>query len=197
MKSLLAKVAVSTAVGTALSLTCGEMPQAYALDFSFSFSNQVGSESGTVTGILFGLDPTPNISTSATSIQILSAPGALSILDNITLTSFEVNDFRHDGNELTFTDLVATFVVDSTQYGIRLRTGDDNFPDDFLCQTNSSFPFRGSDCLTPSVIDGQVDSQQSFTSSVISTSVPEPASVLGLLVVGALGATSKLKGRKK
>ncbi|MBE9128115.1 MULTISPECIES: PEP-CTERM sorting domain-containing protein [unclassified Coleofasciculus] len=199
MKNLLTKVAVATAAGAVLSLTCGGIPQANALDFSFSFSNEVGSENGTVSGILFGLDPTPNVNTSATSLQILNAPGALSVLNNTTLTSFAVNDFRHDGSQLTFTDLVATFIADSTQYGLRFRTGDNNFSDEFLCRTDSGFPFQGSACLTPSVIDTRIDSQQSFTSSVISspTSVPEPASVVGFLALAALGATSKLKGKKK
>jgi len=59
----------------AASITVSAAVPASALDFFFSFTNDVGNVSGTVTGEVFGL--TDNATSAATSVQIFTWPSAL------------------------------------------------------------------------------------------------------------------------
>jgi hypothetical protein len=59
----------------AVVLAAGAASPASALDFMFSFTNDVGNVSGTVTGEVFGL--ADNATSSATTVDVLTWPGAL------------------------------------------------------------------------------------------------------------------------
>ena len=68
------KVAIASAALAASALICAATP-ASALDFTFSFTNDVGNIPGTVTGEIFGL--TNNSTSAATSVQVFTWPSGL------------------------------------------------------------------------------------------------------------------------
>lgn len=175
------KAAVGLSVAAAVAVGSGA--PAHALDFSFSFTNDVGNVAGTVTGEVFGL--LDNATSSATHVDILTWPAALipaanqpsytPPIDATTWATQVANTFTVAGGAVVSGDFQADSVTGvSSLDRLFLNSG--------LCLTGApcSFLSLGSDDtqFVWHEVDGTV-----FTPI---GAVPEPAS-LALLAAGFAG----------
>ncbi|HAX84910.1 MAG TPA: PEP-CTERM sorting domain-containing protein [Cyanobacteria bacterium UBA11370] len=187
MKSLLAKIAVATAAGTALSMGVFNINPAEAASFNFSYTLQDGS---ILSGMLEG-DVQPDGDTvfvSAITMPTFNGVAGPDLPFVQSVTGF------FSGNPgtatVSFSGNVMDIIASIAPQGI----------DGFLFESSGGsilgFPAYNSG---PSYGDGleQYDPSKWELTAKNPTSVPEPASVLGLLAVGAVGAASKFKSAKK
>ena len=170
-------------VALATVATATLAPVASAATFNFSFSNVTGLVSGTVQGTLT-LPDGDGTNLSATSLIVTSAPSALGytlpfdVLANFTVVSD--NSFTVSGGVIT----ESSFVAQNLTAALTLNY----FPGNL----GSVFTLRRATSFVSSVID--VNSTTLTYSPAAPTTVPEPATVLGLLSVAGVGLLCK--GRK-
>jgi hypothetical protein len=158
----------------AFALICLSLGHAKADNFTFSFTNDAGNVSGTVTGEIFGLI-NDGATHPATSVVINSYPPALNPFDtNLTLTTWgtiNANQFIESSGLITFADFGARDVT--TVCTVQ-------------CVANIEFVPPGSNFTGISVLD---TSGHRFTATDASPtfsptpSVPEPSPVYLLLTV--------------
>ncbi|GCA71225.1 hypothetical protein MiYa_02764 [Microcystis aeruginosa NIES-2519] len=170
-------------VALATVATATLAPVASAATFNFSFGNVEGPVSGTVQGTLT-LPDGDGTNLAATSLIVTSAPAALGytlpfdVLANFT--NVAANSFTVSGGVIT----ASSFAQNSNTEGLSLNFLPGNFGSVFSVQ-GSGNPFTG-------VVD--VNSTTLTFSPAAPTTVPEPATVLGLLSVAGVGLLCK--GRK-
>ena len=183
MKVTVASFNKPLTVALATVATATLAPVASAATFNFSFSNVTGLVSGTVQGTLT-LPDGDGTNLAATSLIVTSAPSALGytlpfdVLAN--LTSVVDNSFTVSGGEIT----ASSFGAQSIGEALTLNFLPGTFGSLFTVQ-GSGAPFSG-------VVD--VNSTTLTYSPAAPTTVPEPATVLGLLSVAGVGLLCK--GRK-
>lgn len=182
MKVTVASFNKPLTVALATVATATLAPVASAATFNFSFGNVEGPVSGTVQGTLTLPDGDGIL--SATSLIVTSAPAALGytlpfdVLAN--LTTLLSNSFTVSGGVIT----ASSFGAQNLTEGLTL-----NF---FPGSLGSVFTVKGSRSLSSGVVD--VNSTTLTYSPAAPTTVPEPATVLGLLSVAGVGLLCK--GRK-
>jgi len=203
MKTLLAKITVATAAGAALSLGVLNVAPAQAAIFDLEWSGDFFGNGASATGFI-DFDPAqiPNPGSNSNLIVddfSVTITGATVGNGTFTLSDFNRFLFQTPPNSpLDFTqELVGQpatppalpFGTPGTFGG----AGDFNiFANNPTAPTGTLF-FR----LTTAGGTGENLTLTSFAPpSTPPTSVPEPASVLGLLAVGALSTASKFKGKK-
>ncbi|MDY7014484.1 MAG: PEP-CTERM sorting domain-containing protein [Cyanobacteriota bacterium] len=180
MSTLLAKIAIATAVGTAFSL--GAMNAAEAASFNFSYTLDNGD---LLSGMLEG------------DVQ---ADGDTVLVSEITMPMFN----NAPAPELTFFESALEFLAGIPGSPVVSFSG--LTMDIIACDTSAcdnGFAFEGSGLFTvPAYISSGFygDASEIYDPArweLAAKTTPEPASMLGLLAVGALGAAAKLKSAKK
>ncbi|GCA83331.1 hypothetical protein MiHa_01292 [Microcystis aeruginosa NIES-2522] len=170
-------------VALATVATATLAPVASAATFNFSFGNVTGPVSGTVQGTLT-LPDGDGTNLAATSVIVTSAPAALgytlpfNVLANFT--DLASNSFTVSGGVIT----ASSFGAQSIGGALAL-----NFLPGSL---GSVFTVQGSAIFSSGVVD--LNSTTLTYSPAAPTTVPEPATVLGLLSVAGVGLLCK--GRK-
>ncbi|GCL54071.1 hypothetical protein NIES3806_14080 [Microcystis aeruginosa NIES-3806] len=171
-------------VALATVATATLAPVASAATFNFSFGNVEGPVSGTVQGTLT-LPDGDGTNLAATSLIVTSAPSALGytlpfdVLANPTVV-FD-NSFTVSGGVITASSFVAE------------NNNTDTLALNFLPGSlGSVFTVQGSAIFSSGVVD--LNSTTLTYSPAAPTTVPEPATVLGLLSVAGVGLLCK--GRK-
>jgi PEP-CTERM motif len=155
-----------------LMLACGVNPAWAGLDFDFSFTNTLGTVSGTVTGEVFGL--TDNSTSAATDLIIDSYPAGLTIpgtpwdIFNAAGAIIGSNSFTVSGGQVT----AFLFGIDPG--------GTSSLE---LDSSHTSYLYDTSGDL---VLNSDRPTGVTFTADPSSTSTPEPAS-LALLATGLFG----------
>ncbi|CCI12299.1 conserved exported hypothetical protein [Microcystis aeruginosa PCC 9806] len=171
----------SVALATVATATLA--PVASAATFNFSFSNVGGPVSGTVQGTLT-LPDGDGTNLSATSLIVTSAPSALgyTLPFNVLANSTGVfdNSFTVSGGVITASSFGAQY--NSEAFTLNLSPG----------SLGSLFSVQGAANLFSGVVD--LNSTTLTYSPAAPTTVPEPATVLGLLSVAGVGLLCK--GRK-
>jgi hypothetical protein len=204
MKTLLTKITVATAAGAALSLSIMGAKPAQAAIFDLKWSGEFFGNEASATGFI-DFDPAQ-----------FSNPGeTYNLIDDFSVTvtgatvgngTFTLSDFAYfrfvtpPNSPLDFTqELVGQPATPpALPFGtpdIVNEAGDFNiFANNLNAPTGTSY-FR----ITTASGGGESLTLTSFAprSTTPPTSVPESASVLGLLAVGAFGKASKFKGTKK
>ena len=169
-------------VALATVATATLAPVASAATFNFSFGNVTGPVSGTVQGTL--TLPDGDGTNAATSLIVTSAPAALGYtLPFDVLANFigvAANSFTVSGGVIT----ASSFFAQNSTEALTL-----NFLPGSL---GSLFSVQGSGTPFSGVVD--VNSTTLTYSPAAPTTVPEPATVLGLLSVAGVGLLCK--GRK-
>ena len=172
----------SVALATVATATLA--PVASAATFNFSFSNVGGPVSGTVQGTLT-LPDGDGTNLAATSVIVTSAPAAL----GYTLPFDVLANFSGVGNSFT----VSGGVITASSFAAQNNNADTlalNFLPGIL---GSAFSVQGGGGnILSGVLD--VNSTTLTYSPAAPTTVPEPATVLGLLSVAGVGLLCK--GRK-
>jgi hypothetical protein len=170
-------------VALATVATATLAPVASAATFNFSFGNVTGPVSGTVQGTL--TLPDGDGTNAATSLIVTSAPAALGytlpfdVLANLTVVFG--NSFTVSGGVITASSFAAQ------------NNNTDTLALNFVPGTfGSVFSVQGAANLFSGVLD--VNSTTLTYSPAAPTTVPEPATVLGLLSVAGVGLLCK--GRK-
>ncbi|MBD2500404.1 hypothetical protein [Anabaena azotica] len=197
----------SALVGAAIaafSILASTSP-AHALTFSFSLPNNIGSESGTVTGTLVLPDTISTATAAASSLTITNAPGALSIFNGLQLIgnsnySVQVNSFTYNSTSVTGTDLLVTSNTQSfngNYLAFRFRLGDSTFPRNLFAASSSNDSFNiasGGTLASPSVINNN-PAQVTFVpvSTAVPFDIPGGATIPALGGLLALGAMRKAK----
>ena len=170
-------------VALATVATATLAPVASAATFNFSFSNVGGPVSGTVQGTLT-LPDGDGTNLSATSLIVTSAPSALgyTLPFDVLANAIAVldNSFTVSGGVIT----ASSFGALSIGGAFTLNFSPGNF--------GSLFNVQGSGAALSGVVD--VNSTTLTYSPAAPTTVPEPATVLGLLSVAGVGLLCK--GRK-
>ncbi|HBE21744.1 MAG TPA: PEP-CTERM sorting domain-containing protein [Cyanobacteria bacterium UBA11149] len=186
MKTLLTKIAVATAAGTALSMGIFNINPAEAASFNFSYTLQNGS---ILSGMLDG---------------DLQADGDTVFVSAINMPTFN----GVAGPDLPFVQSAIGFSTGN--FGQTATVSFSGNLMDIIACTDSNcfegFAFEGSGAIFGFPL---YDSSSSYGNTTEpynpqnwqltaknTTPVPEPASVLGLLAVGAVGVVSKLKKGK-
>ncbi|GCL49239.1 hypothetical protein NIES3804_07930 [Microcystis aeruginosa NIES-3804] len=171
-------------VALATVATATLAPVASAATFNFSFGNVTGPVSGTVQGTLT-LPDGDGTNLAATSVIVTSAPAALGytvpfdVLANFT-DNVPANSFTVSGGVI----IASSFGAQSIGGALALN---------FVSGTvGSLFTVQGSANLFSGVVD--LNSTTLTYSPAAPTTVPEPATVLGLLSVAGVGLLCK--GRK-
>ena len=182
MKVTVASFNKPLTVALATVATATLAPVASAATFNFSFGNVEGPVSGTVQGTL--TLPDGDGTNAATSLIVTSAPSALgytlpfNVLANFT--SVVANSFTVSGGVIT----ASSFGAQNLTEALTL-----NFSPGTL---GSLFTLQGAANAFSGVVD--VNSTTLTYSPAAPTTVPEPATVLGLLSVAGVGLLCK--GRK-
>ncbi|GEA27198.1 hypothetical protein MiAbW_01758 [Microcystis aeruginosa NIES-4325] len=182
MKVTVASFNKPLTVALATVATATLAPVASAATFNFSFGNVTGPVSGTVQGTL--TLPDGDGTNAATSLIVTSAPSALGYtlpLDVLAnLTNLVSNSFTVSGGVIT----ASSFAAQNSGAALTL-----NF---FPGTIGSVFTVQGSAAAFSGVVD--LNSTTLTFTPTVPTTVPEPATVLGLLSVAGVGLLCK--GRK-
>ncbi|GBL14080.1 hypothetical protein MTo_01375 [Microcystis aeruginosa NIES-1211] len=172
----------SVALATVATATLA--PVASAATFNFSFGNVTGPVSGTVQGTLT-LPDGDGTNLAATSLIVTSAPSALgytfpfNVLANFT-ANVPANSFTVSGGVITASSFAAQNNADILALNY------------FPGSLGNTFSVKGGASIFTGVLD--VNSTTLTYSPAAPTTVPEPATVLGLLSVAGVGLLCK--GRK-
>ena len=184
MYSMPLKSSFCYSVALATVATATLAPVASAATFNFSFGNVTGPVSGTVQGTLT-LPDGDGTNLAATSLIVTSAPSALgytlpfNVLAN--LTNLLSNSFTVSGGVIAASSFMAQ------------HSNNDSLGLNFVPGTfGSLFSVQGGANIFGGVLD--VNSTTLTYSPAAPTTVPEPATVLGLLSVAGVGLLCK--GRK-
>ncbi|MCA2554074.1 MAG: PEP-CTERM sorting domain-containing protein [Microcystis sp. M04BS1] len=173
---------LTVALATVATATLAQ--SASAATFNFSFGNVEGPVSGTVQGTLT-LPDGDGTNLAATSVIVTSAPAALGytlpfdVLANFT-QNVPGNSFTVSGGVITASSFFAQ--TNSDSFGLNYFPG----------ILGSLFSVLGAGNSTGGVVD--INSTTLTYSPAAPTTVPEPATVLGLLSVAGVGLLCK--GRK-
>ena len=175
---MLKKLSIAAAGATIATLTA--VSGASAATFGFSFSNENGTVNGLVEGILELPDGDGTF--AATSVVVDSAPAAL----GYTLPVDILTDLPGALNIIDNTFTVVGGSIDASASSFAATNGTEGL----------ALNFSGLSFLnivgTANVSTGVTDFDSStLTYSSVSTTVPEPGTILGLLAVGSLGALSR------
>ncbi|MEH1939709.1 MAG: PEP-CTERM sorting domain-containing protein [Nostoc sp.] len=188
MKNL--TVATATALITTFGLVFGTMPAASALSWNWNYSGTGIAASGT-----FITDDTPN------DLGFYLITGITGTRNGETITGLQAAETPIPGNEPFDVDnLISLNTQQLTGDGFGYSTSAGNY----------SSPFFASFLPTPGYLEvfsappiipgfenlGLEDSELPISFSATIITVPEPSSILSLLVVGTLGAPSALKRSK-
>ena len=204
MKSLLAKITVATAAGAALSMGIMNVPPAQAAVFDLKWSGEFFGNGASATGFI-DFDPAQISNPGGTFNLIvddfsITLTGATVGNGTFTLSDFAaIRFFTPPNSPLDFTqELVGQPAIPPDlpfgTPGTFRQAGDFNIFANNPNAPTGTFFFK----LTTANSSGESLTLTSFApQSTPPTSVPEPASVLGLLAVGAVGAASKFKSAKK
>ncbi|MEP0808997.1 PEP-CTERM sorting domain-containing protein [Coleofasciculus sp. FACHB-SPT9] len=220
LSALIAPKSVQAA--TLTTLTFDELPTQPADDLSFkgvTFDFKVNGENSTAAtynverklnlGGLFGVEEAFYFLDLSPPVLEIGAPGILTLdfamsTSNIMFDVAKLGDFRFQPlPKLT----VQLFDEDFTSLGITEVILDKTFVDDFpsplrISVSGTTFTYSGTP-VKRAVVDftNELGSwgfdNLSYLTADRTASVPEPASVLGLLALGAFGATSRLKRKQK
>ena len=165
-------------VALATVATATLAPVASAATFNFSFGNVEGPVSGTVQGTL--TLPDGDGTNAATSLIVNSAPAALgyTLPFNVPMNSVLGNSFTVSGGVIT----ASSFLALGAFGGFSLN----------FSGSGSLFTIASSSLSSSGVVD--INSTTLTYSPAAPTTVPEPATVLGLLSVAGVGLLCK--GRK-
>ena len=172
-------------VALATVATATLAPVASAATFNFSFGNVGGPVSGTVQGTLT-LPDGDGTNLAATSVIVTSAPAALGytvpfdVLANFTAVFG--NSFTVSGGVITASSFAAQNINNTDTLALNLSPG----------IFGSLFSLQGGANIFTGVVD--LNSTTLTYSPAAPTTVPEPATVLGLLSVAGVGLLCK--GRK-
>jgi hypothetical protein len=181
MYSMPLKSSLCYSVALATVATATLAPVASAATFNFSFSNVTGPVNGTVQGTL--TLPDGDGTNAATSLIVTSAPAALGYTLPFNVPAnfgVLINSFTVSGGVIT----ASSFFAQNSTEALTL-----NFLPGSL---GSLFSVQGSGTPFSGVVD--VNSTTLTYSPAAPTTVPEPATVLGLLSVAGVGLLCK--GRK-
>ncbi|AOC54320.1 hypothetical protein amyaer_3617 [Microcystis aeruginosa NIES-2481] len=172
-------------VALATVATATLAPVASAATFNFSFGNVEGPVSGTVQGTLT-LPDGDGTNLAATSVIVTSAPAALGytvpfdVLANFT--GVFGNKFTVSGGVITASSFAAQNINNTDTLALNFDPG----------SLGSAFSVQGGANIFTGVVD--LNSTTLTYSPAAPTTVPEPATVLGLLSVAGVGLLCK--GRK-
>ncbi|TRU27092.1 MAG: PEP-CTERM sorting domain-containing protein [Microcystis aeruginosa Ma_MB_S_20031200_S102] len=168
---------LTVALATVATATLAQ--SASAATFNFSFGNVEGPVSGTVQGTLT-LPDGDGTNLAATSVIVTSAPAALgyTLPFNVPMNSLFGNSFTVSGGVITASSFLALGAFGG--FSLNFSTNGSLFT-----IASSFLPFSG-------VVDR--NSTTLTYSPAAPTTVPEPATVLGLLSVAGVGLLCK--GRK-
>jgi hypothetical protein len=182
MYSMPLKSSLCYSVALATVATATLAPVASAATFNFSFSNVTGPVNGTVQGTLT-LPDGDGTNLAATSLIVTSAPAALGYtlpFDVLANFGVSISSFTVSGGVIT----ASSFLAQNSTEALTLNFSPGNF--------GSLFTVQGSGTAFSGVVD--VNSTTLTYSPAAPTTVPEPATVLGLLSVAGVGLLCK--GRK-
>ena len=181
MKNILTKITVATAAGAALSVGLMNVNPAEAASFNFSYTLQNGS---ILSGMLDGDVQADNDTVFVTSISMPTFNGVAG--PGLPFVSSWIGYFTQTGNP--------TVSISGSLMDILACTSPVCF-DGFLFDGSGAvfgIPLYNSGVSYGAAFETYDSSKWQLTAK----SVPEPASVLGLLAMGALGVASKLKKGK-
>ena len=189
--NVLKKLSMATA-GAVIASTVMNITPAHAADFTFSFSNTTGQTAGTVTGIVRGLkDGTNNLDSTVTA-EVFSAtsPAPLGI--------YTLDPSFANTNSYTVSNGQVTAFNEAFNQG--------GYPGFELLLTNSFSGIYNGLSYFPQLMNIDVPKgifgttynlrDQSTGAGVNFKPVPEPASLMGILGLGAFGVTSLRKRRQ-
>ncbi|WP_107667192.1 PEP-CTERM sorting domain-containing protein [Cyanothece sp. BG0011] len=181
------KYALTAIATTALSLTVVDV--AHAATFNFSFSGDDGPVLGTVMGTIELPDAalTTDGNYQATSVIVTSAPTELGYSFPLDVLNGVVSVTDNSFNVINGLIVDSTFQSQITGNALFALSADVT-GNSYLTDIGNEFTF----IENTGVLDN-LSSTLRFSSAT--ATVPEPASVLGLLSLGALGLG--LKGKKK
>lgn len=184
MKSLLTKVAVATAAGAALTVGAMNVNPAEAASFNFSYTLQNGS---ILSGMLDGDVQADGDTVFVTSVSMPTFNGVA----GPDLPFLNIPSYLLGGSgtpTVSISGLLMSFLACDSPV----------CSDGFLFESSGAvfgLPLYNSGSSYGSSFESYDSSKWQLTAKN-PVSVPEPASVLGLLGMGALGVASKLKKGK-
>ncbi len=182
MKTLLTKIAVATAAGSALSMGVFNINPAEAASFNFSYTLQNGS---ILSGMLDGDVQADGDTVFVSAINMPTFNGVAGPDLPFVESLFEFFGGPAGSPTVSFSGNVMDIIASIAPQGI----------DGFLFESSGAvfgFPIYNSGNSYGQAFEPYNPQNWQLTAK----SVPEPASVLGLLAVGAVGVVSKLKKGK-